>query len=730
MIFSLMDIRVETIYYVLSGEVAMPYNDILPHCHKTGSHQGSKSTFISTIHLPPAKRSKAGEVKKKRKPKSSLQLIDEFVDEGIPVNEPRFDDEEADMQKAVEESLKDVHAAHRGPLPPVVFREPDSGRRQPLPEVQVKGKEKVMKETSLLDLLTLQTPKKKSPAEQYIFQRHSSAPIKPSGHDESSSLYAELGLTNSETESDNLVVHVGPNLEHIDFEATDASTQQNLEQMDEGFIVTAYPKVQENLKLTVEEQVILEEPASSTGILSSLQHLTKDFSFGDQFFNDKPFDCEMSRQLKKQSSNRLPDSPNEHLPLPATATATATTTTTITTLPLPPQPQQSTTDSILIKKHQDEIVIHEEEEKRHDSPKNTLGSTSSATPPPPPAGQSDLHMAVDLAPENCALSDVKTSGMITFYSTKWKNAINSSPIKWTMQSSGIGLPGQGIQGQQDESGFGHTVLNKERCQRKQGVIVLHSECLRQGGLSLPLKALLVKSKRGGYRLSAETNDTFFSASRPSIVGKSVSMRSEGHTNNGGCTTSEDLGFTVDDVLKENSKIHTSLEQSSKIATYSTENVLEAIIKNYEPESKIKLIDCYDANLYFFWGLTSPGGDSIVEDGDIGFPKLAFITVFYGFTVLKMRRLMSLGSKRRGDVAPECRPGKESFEYSFTYPGVMSQGRILLMFKDGLLSFHLYLKHFHFHFFHPFCAYEFHYLPCWGSTLTSGIVPGKSILALA
>ncbi|GKC11033.1 hypothetical protein Tco_1007815 [Tanacetum coccineum] len=237
------------------------------------------------------------------------------ADEGIPVNEPRFDDEEADMQKAVEESLKDVHAAHRGPLPPVVFR------RQPLPE----------------------TPKKKSPAEQYIFQRCSSAPTEPSGHDESSSLYAKLGLTNSETESDEevlpviksgvqdggqagpnpgvqdkgqagpnpgddaesqpksiLVVHDGPNLEHMDFEATDASTQQNPEQMDEGFIATAYPKVQENLKLTIEEQVILEEPASSTGT--------------------------------------LPDSPNEHQPLPAIATATSTTTMLITTLPLPPQP--------------------------------------------------------------------------------------------------------------------------------------------------------------------------------------------------------------------------------------------------------------------------------------------------------------------------------------------------------------------------------------------------------
>ncbi|GJS05015.1 hypothetical protein Tco_0321523 [Tanacetum coccineum] len=46
------------------------------------------------------------------------------------------------------------------------------------------------------------TPKKKSPTEQYIFQRRSSAPTKPSGHDESSLLYAELGLTDSETESD------------------------------------------------------------------------------------------------------------------------------------------------------------------------------------------------------------------------------------------------------------------------------------------------------------------------------------------------------------------------------------------------------------------------------------------------------------------------------------------------------------------------------------------------
>ncbi|GKE68213.1 hypothetical protein Tco_1526285 [Tanacetum coccineum] len=58
--------------------------------------------------------------------------------------------------------------------------------------------------------------------------------------------------------------------------------------MDEEFTATAYPNIQENLKLMVEYPVIPEEPASYTGMLSSLQHLAKDFSFGDQFFNDKP----------------------------------------------------------------------------------------------------------------------------------------------------------------------------------------------------------------------------------------------------------------------------------------------------------------------------------------------------------------------------------------------------------------------------------------------------------
>ncbi|GKE96607.1 hypothetical protein Tco_1581462 [Tanacetum coccineum] len=129
-------------------------------------------------------------------------MVDEVVDEGIPLTKPGFGDLEADTQRDIEESLKDAHGAHRGPLPPVVFREPDTGKYQPLPEVEGKGKEKVSVEQAAQVLLNLQTPKKKSPTKQYIFQRRTSEPTKPSGHDESSSLYAELGLTESDTKSD------------------------------------------------------------------------------------------------------------------------------------------------------------------------------------------------------------------------------------------------------------------------------------------------------------------------------------------------------------------------------------------------------------------------------------------------------------------------------------------------------------------------------------------------
>nr|GEU66342.1 ACT domain-containing protein ACR9-like [Tanacetum cinerariifolium] len=256
--------------------------------------RGKKRKLVTeTYDKPsPAKRSKPGFVTKRRKPTSSLRSVGESVDEGIPEKEPRFDDEEAEVQRALEESLKSVYNAPRGPLPPVVIREPESEKYQPLPEVQGKGKKKVTDEQVSLDLLTLQTPKKKSHADQFIFQRRTSTPTESSGHDESSSSYAELGLTSSGVKSDedagpnpgeqdecqtgpntgdaatsqpqsSPIVHAGPNLKHMDLEATDVSTQPHPEQMDEGFTATAYPKTTAETEAESMVSVIIQQDTSS-----------------------------------------------------------------------------------------------------------------------------------------------------------------------------------------------------------------------------------------------------------------------------------------------------------------------------------------------------------------------------------------------------------------------------------------------------------------------------------
>ncbi|GJR41466.1 hypothetical protein Tco_1217150 [Tanacetum coccineum] len=352
---------------------------------------------------PPAKRAKVGKVIKKRSVKTSHQLVDEFIDEGVLATKPRLEDtEEEILQKVLEESLTDAYPSQRGPRPPVVFREPDTGKLQPLPEVSGKGKGKVGKEQAAEVLLNLQTPKKNCPADQYIFQRCTPIPSEQTGHEESSSMYAELGLTGSDTESDEEVPPVvrsgaqdkgqagpdlgnqdegqarsnpdnvaesqplptpsilaGPNLEHSKVEITDASSQPQPELMDEGFTATAYPEVQENLKLTVDEQMIPEEPVSSTGTLYSLQNLTKDFSYVDQFIDDKPSDADNKKTMADIEAESMvsvtiqqdtsvippmtspvinplprPNSPNVHWPLPTTMTTTTTTTTT--NIPLPP----------------------------------------------------------------------------------------------------------------------------------------------------------------------------------------------------------------------------------------------------------------------------------------------------------------------------------------------------------------------------------------------------------
>ncbi|GJW94102.1 hypothetical protein Tco_0173774, partial [Tanacetum coccineum] len=135
------------------------------------------------------------------------------------------------------------------------------------------------------------------------------------------------------------VVHAGPNLEHMDSE--------------------------ENLKLPLEDQVILKEPASSTRTLSSLQNLDKELSFTNQFFIEKPQEEEPEKTNTKSEVQSMvtvpihqdtssvppmtspvinlivshPVSTMIHAPLLTSTAITITITTTSSLPPPPPQPQ-------------------------------------------------------------------------------------------------------------------------------------------------------------------------------------------------------------------------------------------------------------------------------------------------------------------------------------------------------------------------------------------------------
>nr|GEV14349.1 hypothetical protein [Tanacetum cinerariifolium] len=282
----------------------------------------------------------------------------------------------------------------KGPTRLVVIREHKSGRIQPLPNVQGKGKEKVIDEQDAHNLLTLLTPKNKSHVDQFIFQRRTPMPTEASRHAESPSLDAELALTDSEIESDDVVpmintgdqdegqdgrnqgiqdkgqtgpnpgvqdkgqagsnpddaaesqrqssnvVHAGPNLEHIDLEAIDALTHQNPEQIDEELTTTAYLNVQKNLKLPSEDQVIHKEPTSSTGTLSSLQNLEKELSL----------QINTSSVLRMTNSVIDLTSSKSGSPIPTSAATTSAVITTTTIQPPLPQLQKSSADQTLLQR--------------------------------------------------------------------------------------------------------------------------------------------------------------------------------------------------------------------------------------------------------------------------------------------------------------------------------------------------------------------------------------------
>nr|GEY15574.1 histone deacetylase 14 [Tanacetum cinerariifolium] len=268
---------------------------------------------------------------------------------------------------ALEERMKSMYDVPWGLLPPVVIKEPKSGKYQPLPEVPGKGKAKVTEDQVAHDLLSLQKPMKKSPADQYIFQRRTSTPTGSSGHDES--LYAELEKSDSEEESKKVVIgadeggqgegQAGPNpgAQAEGQMGPSAGTQDegqarsNPEEQSEGQVKPDPGNAGANE---------LSMPSHVVHAGSDREHMGLDDANNDKANAETEVESMVSVTIQQDMSSMppmtspiidltsRPKSPKVHQQFKAIATETTTTTTI--TLPPPPDQQQSTAEAMMMKR--------------------------------------------------------------------------------------------------------------------------------------------------------------------------------------------------------------------------------------------------------------------------------------------------------------------------------------------------------------------------------------------
>nr|GEU93919.1 ribonuclease H-like domain-containing protein [Tanacetum cinerariifolium] len=165
-----------------------------PKAAKATKPAGDKAPKLTSTQPPkpkpaPTQPSKSGGlVGKIRKPKSPLKLVDEPSAEDVPVEEPAYNEEDANLQWALELSLKEQAERTQRPARPVV-----------------------VDEQAAHNLLTLLTLKHKSFVDQFILQRRIPMPTEAFGHAESPSLDEELALTERPNPGDHDEGQAGPN---------------------------------------------------------------------------------------------------------------------------------------------------------------------------------------------------------------------------------------------------------------------------------------------------------------------------------------------------------------------------------------------------------------------------------------------------------------------------------------------------------------------------------------
>ncbi|GJT14112.1 putative ribonuclease H-like domain-containing protein [Tanacetum coccineum] len=236
-----------------------------------------------------------------RKPRQPTTMTGEEVEkkkkalkadeEPQPASKLQVEDDEYNLQRGIQMSLESLQA----PIGRVVIREPDPGFIRKLPDVEGNGKvtqdastgpsAQPQDDTSANVVHDTSSPADSTNDAEAVADMEQSnnemdteilnvAGSDPGKTPESRTLPERELMEEDQAESD-------PGKSHV------AQAGPNPEPMHEDFIATVCPKVHERLKLTIEEQVHIENPPNSSGTLSSMKNLQNAFTFGDQFLNDK-----------------------------------------------------------------------------------------------------------------------------------------------------------------------------------------------------------------------------------------------------------------------------------------------------------------------------------------------------------------------------------------------------------------------------------------------------------
>nr|GEU65663.1 retrovirus-related Pol polyprotein from transposon TNT 1-94 [Tanacetum cinerariifolium] len=316
--------------------------------------------------------------------------------------------------------------------------EPTQSEPEPEPEPepeskpQGKGKSIATNEQDAQSMLALHTPKRESTTNQFVFQRQipiiKEASTKPSTQPQDytsanivrespspadAKIGADTDKMNSGEDTEILQideeqgkdvdnpVNLEENTDELDQGQAGsdpdpgvsrmALTRPNPEPTHEDFMANVYPDVHESLKFLADKHVILEEPLSLSGTLSSMNSLDDAYTIGDQFLNDKSTKDEHGKlnvdsevvsmvivSIHQASSSVPPLSTpiiDHSLPKPVSSTTQPlifiATTTKTTTLP-PPLQQQSTTKSELATR----VTTLEKKLFNFEQKSNTLDNTT------------------------------------------------------------------------------------------------------------------------------------------------------------------------------------------------------------------------------------------------------------------------------------------------------------------------------------------------------------------